>query len=249
MRRRLADRRIVLAAVFILGAVIASPLTVVAGHLFADVPNDNPFHADIDALADSGVTQGCGGPNYCPRDYVTREQMAAFMNRLGSLDGNADPVVNAATLDGLEKTAFMRGGDIVIRELGPWRLNGGGTLTETVAGTTIAGTSSLTTNVFLHLEIPARIGGQNYGLKSVEICRGGLTPTITNTSVIEGFPAGSNTIINDTTMRPGGSGCYTVTDPTPAAAVGGMSVSVSIFYPSASSAFLNGTSVTWTPVP
>ena len=95
MRRRLADRHIAFIAAVVLGAGIASPLTVVAGHLFADVPNSNPFHADIDALADSGVTQGCGGANYCPKDYVTREQMAAFMNRLGSLDGNANPVVNA----------------------------------------------------------------------------------------------------------------------------------------------------------
>jgi hypothetical protein len=28
-----------------------------------------------------GITQGCGGPNYCPSLSVTRAQMAAFLVR------------------------------------------------------------------------------------------------------------------------------------------------------------------------
>src|SRR5690606_33157467 len=41
-------------------------------------------HADIDALAASGITKGCNPPAntlYCPTDLVTRGQMAAFMAR------------------------------------------------------------------------------------------------------------------------------------------------------------------------
>jgi hypothetical protein len=37
--------------------------------------------ADINALAASGITLGCGGGVYCPAASVTREQMAAFLHR------------------------------------------------------------------------------------------------------------------------------------------------------------------------
>jgi hypothetical protein len=76
------------------------PLAVFASHDFTDVPNSNLFHADISALVDSGVTTGCGGGRYCPKAFVTREQMAAFMNRLGALAPGKTPVVNAAELQG-----------------------------------------------------------------------------------------------------------------------------------------------------
>jgi len=89
-------------------ALAAFPLGVLASHQFADVPNSNPFHADIDALADSGVTSGCGGGNFCPSAFVTREQMAAFMNRLGALAAGKVPVVNADRLDGLDSSQLAR---------------------------------------------------------------------------------------------------------------------------------------------
>jgi glucose/arabinose dehydrogenase len=41
----------------------------------------SPHEADINRLAAAGVTNGCGGGRYCPSDYVTREQMAAFLER------------------------------------------------------------------------------------------------------------------------------------------------------------------------
>ncbi len=62
---------------------LAIPIIVVASHRFADVPDSNLFRADIAAIADAGVTSGCGGDNYCPSSAVTREQLAAFINRLG----------------------------------------------------------------------------------------------------------------------------------------------------------------------
>ncbi len=92
----------------------AFPLGTLASHDFADVPDSNVFHADISALAASGVTTGCGGGNYCPSAFVTREQMAAFMNRLGALAVGKVPVVNAATaqdadaLDGIDSAQFAR---------------------------------------------------------------------------------------------------------------------------------------------
>ena len=42
------------------------------------------FEADIDRLATAGVTRGCNPPTndmFCPDDFVTRGQMAAFLHR------------------------------------------------------------------------------------------------------------------------------------------------------------------------
>ena len=55
---------------------------------FTDVPSSNPFVKDIAALADAGITRGCNPPEnteFCPGQSVTREQMAAFLNRTGLL--------------------------------------------------------------------------------------------------------------------------------------------------------------------
>jgi hypothetical protein len=102
-RRRLA------VIAFLVGGLLALPFGyVLASHQFGDVPDSNIYHNDIDALADSGVTSGCGGGNFCPSAFVTREQMAAFMNRLGALAAGKKPVVNADRLDGLDSMQFAR---------------------------------------------------------------------------------------------------------------------------------------------
>ncbi len=98
-----------LAIPVLLLTLVAFPLGVLASHQFGDVPDSNPFHADIDALADSGVTTGCGGGNFCPSANVTREQMAAFMNRLGALAPGKTPVVNADKVDGIDSTDLLLG--------------------------------------------------------------------------------------------------------------------------------------------
>ena len=51
--------------------------------LFVD-DNGSTFEADIDKLGATGVSRGCNPPandRFCPNDYVTREQMAAFIRR------------------------------------------------------------------------------------------------------------------------------------------------------------------------
>ena len=51
---------------------------------FTDVPNDHTFYEDILWLADQGITRGCNPPTndqFCPDDFVTRGQMAAFLVR------------------------------------------------------------------------------------------------------------------------------------------------------------------------
>ncbi len=92
----------------LLGAAIAFPLGVIASHQFSDVLTSNTFHNDIDAIADAGVTTGCAAGKYCPKEFVTREQMAAFLNRLGALGPGKTPVVNADKLDGLTSGQFAR---------------------------------------------------------------------------------------------------------------------------------------------
>jgi hypothetical protein len=53
------------------------------GDYFVD-DNDSLFENAIDKLRVAGVTLGCNPPvnnRYCPNDYVTRGQMAAFLKR------------------------------------------------------------------------------------------------------------------------------------------------------------------------
>jgi len=47
---------------------------------FADVPTGHWAFQFVEALADSGITGGCGGGNYCPDDPLTRAQMAVFLS-------------------------------------------------------------------------------------------------------------------------------------------------------------------------
>lgn len=49
---------------------------------FTDVMPGSTFDLDIRELAKAGVTEGCNPPantQFCPNDFVTREQMAAFL--------------------------------------------------------------------------------------------------------------------------------------------------------------------------
>ena len=48
---------------------------------FADVPTTHPFFRSIEALAESGITTGCGPGHFCPSQNVTRGEMAAFLSR------------------------------------------------------------------------------------------------------------------------------------------------------------------------
>ena len=48
---------------------------------FNDVPTNHPFFQYVEALADSGITAGCGNGNYCPDSPLTRGQMAVFLSK------------------------------------------------------------------------------------------------------------------------------------------------------------------------
>ena len=92
------------------------------------VDTSNSVHRrDIEALAAAGITLGCNPPDntrFCPRDPVTRQQMASFLVR--ALDG-VEPIQNRFTLrdgirctkDGLScsgRTTLARGIDFDVME-------------------------------------------------------------------------------------------------------------------------------------
>jgi hypothetical protein len=92
VKHRISAKALLFIAAFVLFVV---PVAAIAAGDFADVADDNVFKADIDWLADTGVTQGCNPPantRFCPGSNVTREQMAAFMHRLAE-----NQIVDAAT--------------------------------------------------------------------------------------------------------------------------------------------------------
>jgi hypothetical protein len=100
--RRPARRSIAL----VLGALLVlAPAVVLASHQFPDVPAGNPFHSQIDAIAEAGITAGFSDGTYRPSDPVTRQSMAAFMHRgfgrvglvVGTAPETAQVTVSAAT--------------------------------------------------------------------------------------------------------------------------------------------------------
>lgn len=66
-------------------------LPLAAGDYFTD-DNNSVFEADINAIAEAGITAGCNPPAndaFCPYGTVTRGQMAAFLRRAVSLPDTA----------------------------------------------------------------------------------------------------------------------------------------------------------------
>lgn len=78
----------------VVGALVAVPIAVYASHRFIDVSSSNTFHDDIAWLGETGITRGCNPPantEFCPEEYVTRGQMAAFMRRFANTGVGFDP--------------------------------------------------------------------------------------------------------------------------------------------------------------
>ncbi len=72
-----------------------------AGNIFTD-DDGSVFEASIDKLATAEVTKGCNPPvndHFCPTQYVTREQMAAFLVRALGLT-EVDPNIEFTDIDG-----------------------------------------------------------------------------------------------------------------------------------------------------
>ena len=72
--------RMLVAVIF----ALVSPLAMSAPCAgFTDVDDSSPFCADVEWIANRGITLGCGGGLYCPNTSVTRLAMAVFLHRVG----------------------------------------------------------------------------------------------------------------------------------------------------------------------
>jgi hypothetical protein len=87
-------RVITMVAIMSLTSVVAAVGDMPPGGTFTD-DNGNVHEGYIEAIAAEGITIGCNPPindEYCPKDFVTRGQMAAFLARALGLsdDGGVD---------------------------------------------------------------------------------------------------------------------------------------------------------------
>ena len=85
---------------------------------FSDVPEGSTHDQAIRALVEAEITGGCAEGLYCPRDEVTRAQMATFLDRALDLDEAEEPAgftdvpedfVHAAAIDRLVAAGITTG--------------------------------------------------------------------------------------------------------------------------------------------
>lgn len=109
----------ILAVVAVVALALASapvPALSISG-IFTD--DDGSVHEpDIQAIAEAGITNGCGPNLYCPSDVVTREQMASFLVRALGLQPLASgpftdlsPNVHAGDINALAAAGITLGCD------------------------------------------------------------------------------------------------------------------------------------------
>ncbi len=99
-------------AIFVLVVALISPATVLATHVFDDVP-DNAFYTDAVTWAnDNGITSGYGDGRFGPDDGVTRAQNVTFAKRYhDNLAPAAAQAVDKTPIDngnGLERTHSLQ---------------------------------------------------------------------------------------------------------------------------------------------
>lgn len=111
MRTPMSDRgrqRLRTIVTILATVLVIAPAAALATNSFTDVDSGDFFHDAVDWMKDNGVTVGCnpsgGNTRYCPDDFVTRGQMAVFLQRLdtedvflrpGESDGGLFAVVSA----------------------------------------------------------------------------------------------------------------------------------------------------------
>ncbi len=111
-------RRLLVAASVLALALASAPIPAFSiSGTFTD--DDGSVHeADIQAIAEIGVTNGCGPALYCPTDVVTREQMASFLVRALGLQPLASgpftdllPTVHVGDINALAAAGITLGCD------------------------------------------------------------------------------------------------------------------------------------------
>jgi len=121
------------------GAAGASVSCATTTPYFSDVPTTDGFFPYVQKLYELEITTGCGNGNYCPLDYVTRDEMAAFLFR--SFLRNSCPITpcTTAAVNVTVKNAFtgaaIQGATVTA-----------GALTATTGATGIASFTGLSSN-------------------------------------------------------------------------------------------------------
>ncbi len=100
--------------------VEAEPVTIAVN--FADVPFDDIFREFIDAALRNGITDGCGGGNYCPGSPVTRAQMAVFLLKAKFGADHEPPAATGTVFADVPQNAFLAAW---IEELASLEITGG----------------------------------------------------------------------------------------------------------------------------
>jgi hypothetical protein len=96
-------------------SLASSPLVSAAGTRFLDVASHDVHAPAILTVADLGITQGCGtGERFCPRDPVTRAQVATFLTRALDLPTSPSPFpdvggVHAPSVGALHTAGITKG--------------------------------------------------------------------------------------------------------------------------------------------
>jgi hypothetical protein len=109
-RRARGGRARRLAAALSVALLVALvPLGLFAANPFTDLdPGQDAGHnPNIDLIYNAGITTGCSPAEYCPKEFVTREQMASFLARTAGLGPNP-PVANASILRGYAPSGLAR---------------------------------------------------------------------------------------------------------------------------------------------
>jgi hypothetical protein len=93
----------------VLALAVLVPSVAVAAGSFTD-DDGNTHEANIEWMADRGITVGCRSGEFCPDKPVTRAQMATFMRRLVDYlgDSGTGTVDNADMTDGYDASDLVR---------------------------------------------------------------------------------------------------------------------------------------------
>jgi len=273
-RRRMA----VLAGGLLVLLLALSPLGALAAN-FQDLNPGSPHNANINLIADAGISKGCGDTaHYCPNAYVSREEMASFLARTAGL-GNNPPIANAATaqtatnatnaanaenaakLGGVPASGYLRPVGKTVYEISPLSLvdlnNQVGVEVAIVpASTGIVSVSSSvvgTRNVVLPLPVPRSIFGTSLAISAVTICYSAESGAkIDMSGVYESKSNGGyvQDLHDDTDRASAAYACYTVNAPALYAIAGNPYLSLSLKFTNTSAKlYLAEISVDLTTVP
>ncbi len=108
--------RLVLAGLVAALGLFASPTFAASCDGFTDVDSSSSFCSAVTYIKDKGITLGCTGTAYCPNEFVTRLQMAAFLQRAGqgdpsnTLGGHTDAIGGGISNSASGGRSFIGGG-------------------------------------------------------------------------------------------------------------------------------------------